>query len=297
MITAIARAQQGSASRQQLLAAGIDRRAIDRRIRSGALIRKHPAVYQLGYANLAKFADETAALLACGPMAMLAGHSATTLWTLRPGTARPIHILVPDEHFGTRGLDGVIVHRSRILEPRDIRTHRDLPVTSPARTVLDVAATLPDRDLGYIVNEGLTRGLLTEADIYEILRRAGRHPGRHTLTNLMANWTGTLTESQAQRQLLELIREAGLPLPESEVPLLEYRVDMLWRDLNLVVEVDGYGAHGTRSAFERDRRRDARLKTAGFTVIRFTAREIEHDPLAVIAQLAQTINALDPGLV
>jgi very-short-patch-repair endonuclease len=229
-------------------------------------------------------------------MAMLADHSATTLWTLRPGTARPIHVLVPDGQHGATP-HGVIVHRSRILEPRDIRIHRGLPVTSPARAMLDIAATLPERDLGYILNEGLTKRLLTERDIYELLRRAGRHPGRHTLTNLMANWTGTLTESQAQRQLLELIRDAGLPLPRTEVPLLDYRADMFWPELKLIVEVDGYGVHGTRSAFERDRRRDARLRAAGYTVIRFAASDIEHRPLAVIAALAQNISALYPGLV
>jgi very-short-patch-repair endonuclease len=189
------------------------------------------------------------------------------------------------------------VHRSLILEPRDIRVEKDLPVTSPARTMLDVAATLPERDLAYVLEEGLRKPLLTETDVYELLRRAGRHPGVHTLTSLMAHQRGGITESMAQRQLLELIREARLPLPQTEVPLLDYRVDLFWMDLNLVVEVDGYAAHGTRGAFERDRRRDARLKAAGFTVIRFTAREIEYEPLAVIARLAQNIQALDASPV
>jgi very-short-patch-repair endonuclease len=107
---------------------------------------------------------------------------------------------------------------------------------------------------------------------------------------VLATRTGTLTESKAQRRLLELIREAGLPFPKTEQPLLGYRVDLLWPDLKLVVEVDGYQSHGTRGAFEHDRRRDARLQAAGFTVMRVTAREIEYRPWAVVAQLAQAIH-------
>jgi very-short-patch-repair endonuclease len=108
---------------------------------------------------------------------------------------------------------------------------------------------------------------------------------------VLATRTGTLTESVAQRRLLDLIRDSDLPMPQTEHPLLGYRVDLLWPELRLVVEVDGYQFHGTRGAFERDRRRDARLQAAGYVVIRFTARQIEHHPLAVLAELAQAIHA------
>lgn len=275
-----------------MLSVGIDRFAIGRRVRNGRLLRSHPGVYIVGHAAATELGDETAALLACGPMAMLSHHSAATIWGVRPGIARPIHIVVPEQDFGTRGLEGVVVHRSTILRPRDIQTHEDLPVTSPARTMLDIAATLPEKDLGYILEEGLRRKLLKEADVYELLTRAGGHPGRQTLTSLMTHRTGNFTESVAQRQLLELIHKAQLPTPETEVPLLDYRADLFWRDLNLVVEVDGHDFHSTRAAIERGHRRDARLRTAGYTVIRFTASQIEYEPLAVIAQLAQIIHAL-----
>jgi very-short-patch-repair endonuclease len=89
--------------------------------------------------------------------------------------------------------------------------------------------------------------------------------------------------------LLDLVQEAQLPVPETEQWILDYRVDLLWRDLRLIVEVDGYASHGTRAAFGRDRRQDARLQAAGFVVIRFTAVQIE--PLAVLARLAQSILA------
>jgi very-short-patch-repair endonuclease len=185
---------------------------------------------------------------------------------------------------------GVIVHNTILDCGR--ATHLDLPVTSPARTLIDIAAGLPARDIEYILEEGLgPKQLLTEAEVAEVAARAGRHPGAATLRRVLATRTGTLTESRAQRRLLELIREAGLPFPQTERPLLGYRVDLLWPDLKLVVEVDGYQSHGTRGAFEHDRRRDARLQAAGFMVLRFSAREIEYRPWAVIAQLAQAIHA------
>jgi very-short-patch-repair endonuclease len=288
LIAEIASEQRGRVARYQLRAAGIDRRAIDRRMKSGRLIVKHPGVYIYGHGAEVELGDETAALLACGPTAMLSHHSAATLWGLRPGRARPIHVLVPRGHHGVLP-QGVIVHNTILDCGRT--THLDLPLTSPARTLLDIAASLPARDVEYILEEGLgPKRLLTETEVSEVAARAGRHPGAGTLRRVLATRTGTLTESKAQRRLLELIREAGLPFPKTEQPLLGYRVDLLWPELKLIVEVDGYGSHGTRGAFEHDRRRDARLQAAGFTVIRVTAREIEYRPWAVIAQLAQAIH-------
>jgi very-short-patch-repair endonuclease len=241
-----------------------------------------------GHAAEIELGTETAAVLACGPTALLSHHSAATLWGLRPGRATPIHITVPVADFGARPT-GVIVHRTVL--PTERCVHLDLPVTSPARTMLDIAPRLPGRDLEYILEEGLAKRLLTETDVGEVAARAGRHPGARRLRRVLATRTGTLTESVAQRRLLDLIRDSGLPMPKTEQPLLGYRVDLLWPDIRLVVEVDGYQFHGTRGAFERDRRRDARLQAAGYVVIRFTARQIEHHPLAVIAELAQAIHA------
>jgi very-short-patch-repair endonuclease len=288
LASAIAGAQRGYVSHAQLLSAGADRRAIWRRVRNGRMIRRHAIVYAVGHAPKGELADETAALLACGPNAVLSHHSAATLWGVRPGAARPIHVTLPHAGRGKK-LDGVIVHRSTTLAPPDVRIHKDLPVTSPARAMLDIAATLPDKDLGYVLDEAFAKKLLTDRDLDDILRRAGRHPGSCALRRVIQTRAGTLSESKAQRRLLELIRQADLPLPETECPILDYRADLMWRDLRLIVEVDGYQTHGTQGRFERDRRRDARLFAAGFVVIRFTATQIEQEPFAVIARLAQAI--------
>jgi very-short-patch-repair endonuclease len=291
-IAAIAQAQRGRGTRAQFLAAGVTSSAIHRRRKSGNLIDEHPGVYAVGHQAEIPLGAETSALLVCGMQSLLSNHSAAaTMWGFRPGTARPIHVTVPYTAQTGRP-KGVIVHRSAILEPRDACVHNGLPVTSPARTLLDIAATLPDRDTAQALEQGLAKRLLTKADVDDILSRAGRHPGAATLARITGAPCGsTLTESHAEQRLLELIRQAQLPAPETQQYLLGYRVDLLWRDLKLVVEVDGYRYHSTPAAFERDRRRDAQLQAAGYTVIRIAASQIEDEPFAVIARLAQNILA------
>ncbi len=265
--------------------------AIARRVRSGRLERVHDGVYAAPQTSELPLALETAALLACGDGALLSHHSAVTLWGLRPGTARPIHVTIPGER-GFCAPAGVKLHRSRILTPRDVRAHHGLPITSPARSLLDVAATLPDRDIERLLDEGLfALRLLTRVEIAELLARAGNHPGRARLTRVAnAHIDDTRTDSPPEERLLALIRAAGLPEPQPQVPILGYRLDFYWPDLRLAVEVDSYGTHGGRARFEADRRRDARLLTEkGIVVIRFTRAAIEQRPFETIALLARAI--------
>jgi very-short-patch-repair endonuclease len=278
-------------SRQQLLRASVDPCAIKRRLRSGRLELVHRAVYGLpGTADL-PLAAETAALLACGESTVLSHHSAATLWGLRPGTARPIHVTIPADR-GRPRLTGVTVHRSTTITPVDVALHQNLPLTSAARTLLDVAAGLTDRDVERMLDEGLfALRILTLAQINDVLARAGSHPGRARLSRVAKNHAGsTRTGSPPEERLLTLIRAAGLPEPETQFPLLGYRLDFYWPALRLAVEVDAYGTHGSRTRFEADRRRDARLLTEeGIAVIRLTKAMIEQRPFEAVAMLARAI--------
>jgi very-short-patch-repair endonuclease len=291
VIRAIADAQRGQVARDQLLDAGVDRHAIDRRLGNGRVERVYWGVYSLpGTSELAS-AAEAAALLACGPGAVLSHHSAATLWELRPGQARPVHVTIPTDRGGPAPA-GVKLHRSRILTPADIRIRNGLPVTSPARTLLDVAATLPDRDIERLLDEALfARRIVTRAEIGSLLRRAGGHPGRARLTRINAAHTRTTdTESPPAEKLFGLIRAAGLPEPEVQVQILEYKLDFFWPELNLAVEVDAYGTHGSPARFEADRRRDARLLAErGIVVIRITRRMIEERPQEALGLVARAI--------
>jgi very-short-patch-repair endonuclease len=289
LIALIADGQRGRVSRGQLRAAGVHRRSIDRRIASGHLIPLHPGVYAVGHTAEIELADETAAVLACGLAALLSHHSATTLWEIRTGQARPIHITLIDGRQTGRP-HGVIVHRSRTVTELDIRVHKGLPVTSPARTLLDIAATLPDRDLERALGEALVRRLVTEGDLARVMRAAGGHPGVCRLMRLSAEYARvSVTESEAEERMLAVLRGAGLSPPKTRRYVLGYRVDFLWPEQRLVVEVDGYRFHSTPQAFERDRRRDAELKLAGYTVIRITWRWLTDEPDKVIASIATAL--------
>lgn len=283
--------QHARASWEQLRSAGVDASAIKRRARNGRLVRVHPRVYGLPHTEAVPLATESAALLAAGWDAMLSHHTVMTMLALRPGTARPVHVTVPMIKRGPR-LDGVVIHRSRILTPADIGVHEGLPITSPARTLLDVAGSLPDADVERLLDEALfARRLVTISQIDELLERCGGHRGRARLARVAANYSEhTRTESAPEADLQKLIAAAGLPPGKTRVTILGYRLDFYWPDLRLAVEVDAYGTHGSASRFESDRRRDARLLTEmGIIVIRFTRAAIRQRPYEVVAQLAQAI--------
>ena len=290
-IGAIAELQRACISREQLLAAGASPSAIVRRLRNGRLERVHRGVYRLPQTADLPLAVEAAALLACGADAALSHHSAATLWQLRPGAARPIHVTIPADRGGP-GLSGVKLHRSRTISQADVRVHDGLPVSSPARTLLDVAAALTDRDVERLVDEGLfVRWVVTLADVNEILSRAGNHPGRARLARVAATHSrSTKTDSPPEERLLALIRAAGLPAPQAQVYVLGFRLDFFWPELRLAVEVDAYGTHGSPARFEGDRRRDARLLTEQrIIVLRLTRATIEQRPFEALGLLARAI--------
>jgi very-short-patch-repair endonuclease len=248
-------------------------------------------VYGLPNTAELPLAAETAALLASGERAVLSHHSAITLWKLRPGIARPVHVTIPGERGGPT-LTGVTVHRSTTIGPADICIHQGLPVTSPARAILDVAPNLTDRDVERLLDEALfALRILTLAQVKDVLARAGSHPGRARLARVASSHgRSTRTESPPEERLLALIRAAGLPEPDLQVNMLGYRLDFYWPQLNLAVEVDAYGTHGSPARFEADRRRDARLLAEkGIAVVRLTRAAIEDRPFEVIGLLARAV--------
>jgi very-short-patch-repair endonuclease len=153
--------------------------------------------------------------------------------------------------------------------------HRGLPLTTPARTLHDLATTLQPHHLERAVEEAQILGLVDEATLRRTKRLA---PALHHAP--------ALTRSEAEARLLALIRAARLPPPQTNTVIGRHEVDLVWHEQRLVVEVDGYEFHSTRQAFERDRVRDAELQAAGYRVVRVTWRQIAHEPEALIARLA-----------
>jgi very-short-patch-repair endonuclease len=286
-IAQIAGAQRGRVARRQLRAAGISDSAIDRLIVSGRLLPLHRGVFAVGHDAPIELGPETAALLAVRPVAALSHHSAAILWGLRPAGSGDglIHLVVCDGHRAA--LDGVRVHRSRLLESQDVRLRRGLPVISAARALLDLAEVGTERELERAFDEALVQRLVRVPEVAELLDRADGRGGRRPLRSLIERQRGpAMTRSEAEERFLALIRSAQLPEPEVNVRVHGHEVDFLWRTRRLVVEIDGFRFHHSRHAFERDRRKDATLHAAGLVTMRVTWRQMESEPYAVIARLA-----------
>ncbi len=289
-IAAIAACQRGRVNRQQLLAAGLTASQVTGLTRSQRLFREHAGVYAVGHLAPIPLARETAALLAMRDGALLSHQTAARLWGLDAVPEDPalIHVLVDLRWAGRR--PGVRVHRTRELDPADRRIRERLPVTSPARTLLDVAPTLEDRRLERAHDQVIAGRLAGRREVEELLTRLAGHPGSRRLAELVAgHGDTTMTRSEAEERLLALVRDAGLPGPRVNVHLHGYEVDFHWPDANLVVEVDGFRYHSSRLAFERDRVRDARLHDADVEVLRVTWRQLEHEPLVVVARIARAL--------
>lgn len=281
-IGALAASQCGVVARRQLLAIGWDRNAVDRWLRTGRLHPVHRGVYLVGHPAPPVGAREMAAVLACGPGAVISHRSAAGIHELLPDPARSreVEVSVPRD-CGRR--PGIRAYRVSGFEAGERGVVGPIPVTSPFRTLLDLAA-IEDRDLEQALAEAQRRHFVQPG---ELLRRAhGRH-GAAALRRLIESPGGpAFTRSEAERRLLRLIRRAALPSPSTNARLHGYEVDFLWPAARLVVEVDGFAFHSSRAAFERDRARDAELAAAGYVVVRITWRRLTDRPEAVVARIA-----------
>jgi hypothetical protein len=235
-VAAIARIQRGRVSRQQLLAAGLAPTTIKNMVRRRLLQPEHSGVYAVAYAPPVPLARETAALLACQGRAVLSHRSAAALWGLISSVDGPVEVTIARGEAG-RKRAGLALHRTSLLADRDTSNHQGLPVTSPARTLLDLSGCAPVRVVERALDEALVvKKIVVRRDLDDVLQRASTHHGKALLRGLLNHRCGsTLTESEAEERFLALIREAGLPTPETQVVFNGYRIDFFWRDYGVVL--------------------------------------------------------------
>lgn len=287
-MAAVAASQRGVISHAQLRAAGLGRGAVANRVANGRLHRVHRGVYLVGHPAPAPLAKEVAAVLACGPDAVLSHRSAAALWRLLPTDGGHVDVTVLGRRRGRHA--GVRVHRPRHLDESATCLRERIPTTTAVRTLLDLAEVVDERELERALNEAFVLRVATERKLRDLIAASpGRHGARPLADALDRSHGPSLTRSEAERRLLELLRAGGLPRPETNVALDVYEVDALWREQRLVLEIDGYAFHRTRAAFERDRERDARLQALGFRVLRITWRQIAERPEALLVRLAQVL--------
>jgi very-short-patch-repair endonuclease len=281
--------QNGALTRKQLVKAGLDDSGVDRRARNGLLHRIHRGVYVLGHEAFAQYACESAALLAAGERAVVSHATAASLWGFAPPTAPDADIHITTIGAKVRSRPGLIAHRSNTLEARDIRRLHDLPVTAPARTLFDLAAT-GYRDLDRAFGDAHAQRLVNAREIEQLLERVGPRAGSRALRSLLSDNASGFTRSKAEHILRSLLRSANLPLPRFNARVAGYEVDAFWPEHGLVVEVDGYAYHGHRAQFERDRRKDLALTAAGYRVIRVSWRQLTQEPFALIAVISPALS-------
>lgn len=271
-IAAVARTQHGIITTRQLLAAGLSTAAISKRVRNGRLHRLHQGIYAVGHLGIDEKSHWMAAVLACGPGAVLSHGAAAVHWQLLRPLEGPVDVTVPT-HSGRERRRGIRIHRCATLgatfqttgsqtRPAPLVTVRDrIPVTTVARTLVDIRATLAP----YLVRRAIRQAEFLGLALGEI--KTDR------------------TRSDLERYFLRLCRHYGLPLPEVNVLIGGMTVDFLWRTARLVVETDSYATHGGTVAFENDRERDLRLRRLGYSVHRFSERQLRLAPEAVAADV------------
>lgn len=290
LISSLAGDQHGVVGRRQLLDLGVGRHAIDHRITRGRLHRLHRGVYAVGHRALRREAVWLAAVLAAGPDAVLSHRDAAALWGIRPSNRNRVDVTMP-RHVRSR--PRIHLHAAPLPEDEVTKAH-GIPVTTPARTIFDLAGILSRREAERALEQSEVRQLSDHTPLSVLIDRPPRRHGApviRAILNRRATEQG-ITRSEIEERFLSFIDRKRLPRPErnahvhTAARLVE--VDCLWRRARLVAELDGHAAHATHEAWERDRARDRALAVAGWTVLRVTWRQLHETP----AELASELRAL-----
>lgn len=272
--------QHGVIARAQMTMLGIDRGAIDWRLKSGRLRTTHRGVYAVGHGPLSQRGQWMAAVLAYGKGALLSHSGAGALWGLmRP--RGPVDVTSPRG----REREGIRFHRTRI-DAEERRVIDNIPVTSVARTLFDLAEVLDESRLERVWEEADRLNLLQMRELEKVCRRnPGRRalrPIRHLLVKAHAPVT---TRSALEDRFAAFCRDHHLPPPVTNVEILGCEVDVLWPKQRLIAELDGWEFHGHRGAFNRDHARDSARLVAGYRTIHVTHHRLAHEAATLLAEL------------
>jgi very-short-patch-repair endonuclease len=294
-IAALAGRQHGVVARRQLRALGLSEQAIERRLRAGRLHLLHRGVYAVGHRVLSRRGLWMAAVLACGPDAVLSHAAAAALWDVRASGGVRIDVTVLGA--GGRSRAPLRIHRRPTLRPEETSVHDGIPVTTPARTLLDLAATLTPRQLERALDQTEVLRLFDLASFDALLAAHAGERGVGRLRDVLRSHTAgtTLTRSKLEELLLALCRRRGLPPALVNEHVAGEQRDFVFPRHRLVVETDSWEFHRTRAAFENDRRRDAELARAGWRTLRFTHRQLTNAPNDVAQALEAALNHANPG--
>jgi very-short-patch-repair endonuclease len=289
VVAELAARQHGVLALRQLRELGLTDGTIDGWLRAGRLHGLHRGVYALGHTRVSARGHELAAVLACGPGALLSHRSAAVLWAIRRSTT--LTEVIAPRSVGRR--PGIRVHRSRLITPADRATIDGIPVTSPARTLVDLADVLIEQRLADAVHEAEVQRILDLRKVEQALERLPGRRGAHRLRRVLAAYGSgpPMTRNDAERAFLLLCQDHAIPTPRSNVLVGGFEVDFFWPGAELVVELDGGATHQTHRAFREDRRRDRELAVRGIQVLRVTWWDLVDDAAGVAETVRQVLLA------
>jgi very-short-patch-repair endonuclease len=267
-------------ARAQLLDLGMTPGAIRQRRLNGRLHEVHRGVYAVGRRELGRHGELMAAVLACGPGARLSHRSAAELWRMRGRVDGPIDVAVSGDAVHRR--PGIASHRRR---PTRCRYLHRIPVADPVSVLIDLATCLPDEEVEDAVNEADRLDLVRTYRLRSALDDEPRRPGLGRLKRILDAQTFSRAQNALERRFLAIVRDAGLPAPDTQRRLERYRVDFFWPELGFVVETDSLRHHRTAAEQEVDLRRDQAHARAGLRTLRFTHSQVFHRPEHVRAVL------------
>lgn len=287
----LARRQHSTVARRQLIALGFGRHAVAHMVQRGRLHPVHRGVYAVGQPRLTRRGVWMAAVLAAGPGAVLSHYSAAALWKLGRDPARHVDVSVARKLCGRCAIH---IHVTQLAD--DETTIVDgIPVTTVARTLLDLGALLTRHQLEIACNEAEIMRLADRTSLRALLDRYPRRRGTRNLRAILAaQELGTaVTRSTFERDFLAFLNAMSLPRPRVNFLVAaggrDHLCDMVWPEARLIVELDGNQTHATRAAFEADRARDRALQVAGWRVVRITWRQLQQEPQAVAADLRRLL--------
>jgi very-short-patch-repair endonuclease len=285
----LATRQHGIVSTRQLEALGFSDAVITAELRLGRLRRLHRRVYAVGHEALTWEGRCVAAVAANAPS--VASHwSAGWVWgLLRSGPSGKFHVTAPTRRHRKRDFH---VHFAELTD-EDTSSVQGVPVTSVARTSLDLAALDAGGTSARLkrLEDGEHRLDLREFEA--LLTRAKGHKGWAVLAEAVSLYRPdpTVTRSGLERRFRALLRKAGLPAPSMNYVVAGYELDCWWEEARLAVELDTFGTHGSRLSFEGDRKRQRELGLLGITVERVTDRQLADEPEEVLRAVARLLGA------
>jgi predicted transcriptional regulator of viral defense system len=286
----MAKKQHGVVSIRQLEGPlGFSQRSVSRAVDAGRLHRIYRGVYAVGHTELSQRGECLAAVLAVGPGALLSYYSAGWLWGLWSGSPAPFEVTscVPRHHRPPRG---VVRHRARNLEEEDRAMVGGIPVTSVARTLLDLAWILRSDQIARVLSRAEELKLLDLEAINAVIERNRGHHGAKRLRYALDIYKpAVFSRSEFERRFVAYLVDSGLPQPATGWNELGHEVDVYWPELRFGVELDTWATHGTRDAFERDHDRDLDFAVAEVETIRVSERQFRREPDAIATKVARLL--------